>query len=143
MEPPLIIVSSCGGFAVLWKLCIVYSCIIMFIYFYHCFPGSVFLWKHFLYHMLTCYSYIVISQEMQYSDRLGLDGQCSNPDRDRTFLFSTAARPALGPTQPAFRWVLGAISTGCEGGHSCPSATGVKNGGAIPPLPDMSSWHSA
>jgi hypothetical protein len=32
---------------------------------------------------------------------------------------------------------------GCEAGHSAPSSTEVKHGGAIPPLPHMSSWHSA
>jgi hypothetical protein len=31
---------------------------------------------------------------------------------------------------------------GREAGHS-PSSSEVKNGGAIPPLPHMSSWHSA
>jgi hypothetical protein len=29
----------------------------------------------------------------------GLEGRVSNPDRDKTFLFSTS-RPALGPTHP-------------------------------------------
>jgi hypothetical protein len=31
---------------------------------------------------------------------------------------------------------------GHEADHSPPFSGRVKNGGAIPPLPDMSSWHS-
>jgi hypothetical protein len=48
------------------------------------------------------------------------------------FLFSTASRPALGPTQPTIQWVPGAISLGvkrpgCEADHSPPSSAEVKN----------------
>jgi hypothetical protein len=32
---------------------------------------------------------------------------------------------------------------GCEMDHSPPSSVEVKNGGAIPPLPHMTSWHGA
>jgi hypothetical protein len=31
----------------------------------------------------------------------------------------------------------------CEANHSPPSSAEVSNGGTIPPLPRMSSWHSA
>jgi hypothetical protein len=34
----------------------------------------------------------------------------SIPGRSKIFLFSTASRPALGPTQPRIQWVLGAAS---------------------------------
>jgi hypothetical protein len=52
------------------------------------------------------------------------------------------AHPAFYPS------VLGPLSLGvkqqeCEVGHSPPSNAKVKNGGAIPSLPYMSSWHSA
>jgi hypothetical protein len=30
------------------------------------------------------------------------------------FLFSTASRPVLGPTQPPIQWVLGALSLGVK-----------------------------
>jgi len=30
------------------------------------------------------------------------------------FLFATASRPALGPTQPPIQWVLGALSLGVK-----------------------------
>jgi hypothetical protein len=38
------------------------------------------------------------------------------PDRGKIFLFSTASRPALGPTQPPFQWVLGSFSRGKAAG---------------------------
>jgi hypothetical protein len=58
------------------------------------------------------------------------------------------SRRTLGPTQPHIQWLAGAISPGVkrpgrEADHSSPSSAEVKNGGAIPPLPPMSSWHSA
>jgi hypothetical protein len=45
------------------------------------------------------------------------------------FLFSTAFRPALGPTQLAIQ--QGVKWQGCEADHSLPSCAKVKNGGAI------------
>jgi hypothetical protein len=47
------------------------------------------------------------------------------------FLFTTASRPALGPTQPPVQWVLGAFSLGvdrpgCEADHPPPSSAEVK-----------------
>jgi hypothetical protein len=48
------------------------------------------------------------------------------------FLFTTASRMALGPTQPPIQWVPGALSLGvkwpgCEADHSPPSSAEVKN----------------
>jgi hypothetical protein len=76
----------------------------------------------------------------------GPDGQGAIPNRSKIFLLSIAFRLALGPTQPPIQWTLGAISPwvnwpGREADYSLPSSTEVKNGGAIPPLPHMSSWH--
>jgi hypothetical protein len=64
------------------------------------------------------------------------------------FLYSTEFRPAPGPTQPPIQRAPGAISPGVtrsgrEADHSPPSSAEVKNGGAIPRLPQMSSWHIA
>jgi hypothetical protein len=64
------------------------------------------------------------------------------------FLISTASRPKLGPTQPPLQWGPGALCPGvkrlgCEPDKSPPSSTEVKKGGAIPPFPHISSWHSA
>jgi hypothetical protein len=47
------------------------------------------------------------------------------------FLFTTASRPALGPTQPHIQWVPGALSLGVkrpgrEANHSPPSSAEVK-----------------
>jgi hypothetical protein len=65
----------------------------------------------------------------------GLDG------RGKICLFTIVSRPALGPTQPPIQWILGVKRSGREAGHSSPSS--AKNGGAIPPLPHTSSWHTA
>jgi hypothetical protein len=89
----------------------------------------------------------------------GLDDQGSILGKDTFFLFSTASRPALGPTQPLIQWAQGALSRGVkrkerESGHSPPASDEVsdhlppandevKNGGAIPPLAHMPSWRSA
>jgi hypothetical protein len=48
------------------------------------------------------------------------------------FVFTTASRRALGPTQPPIQWVPGALSsgtkrTGREADHSPPSSAEVKN----------------
>jgi hypothetical protein len=48
------------------------------------------------------------------------------------FLFITASRTALGPTQPPIQWVPGAFSLGVkwlgrEADHSSPSSAEVKN----------------
>jgi hypothetical protein len=48
------------------------------------------------------------------------------------FLFTTASRTALGPTQPPIQWVSGALSLGVkrsghEADHSPPSSAEVKN----------------
>jgi hypothetical protein len=77
----------------------------------------------------------------------GLDGQGLIPSKDEIF-FLTQSRPALGLTQPSMKWVTGALSQcvkwlGCEADHSLTSRAKVKNGGAVPPLPDTSSWHGA
>jgi hypothetical protein len=50
----------------------------------------------------------------------------------RIFLFTTASRPALGPTQPSIQWVQGALSLEVmrparEANHSRPSSVEVKN----------------
>jgi hypothetical protein len=57
----------------------------------------------------------------------------------------TASRPALGPTQPPIQWVKRALSLGIkwpgrEADHSPPCSAEVKNGEAIRPLPNTSSW---
>jgi hypothetical protein len=64
------------------------------------------------------------------------------------FNISTASRLAPDPSQPPIQWVTRAFSLGTkqlghEAGHSPPSSTKVKNGGAICPLPHMSSWHDS
>jgi hypothetical protein len=58
-------------------------------------------------------------------------------------LYSTASRPALGPTQPPIQWVAGAPCTGVkrlvsEAGDSTPFSAKVKNGGDKHPLPHSS-----
>jgi hypothetical protein len=60
------------------------------------------------------------------------------------FIFSTASKLALGPTQ----WVPGALTPWVKwldhkADHSPASGAVVKNGGAITPLPHTSSWSGA
>jgi hypothetical protein len=57
------------------------------------------------------------------------------------FFYSTGSRSALGPTQPPIQWVLSSSSPGLnwpghEADRSSLSNAKVKNGGAIPPLPN-------
>jgi hypothetical protein len=66
------------------------------------------------------------------------------------FVFSTASRPILRPTQTTMQWVLRAFSSGGGGqaagsssGPVSPSSVEVKNCGAIPPFPNKSSWRGA
>jgi hypothetical protein len=61
----------------------------------------------------------------------------------KIYLFSTASRPAPGPTERSVQRVPRALSPGREANHSPPSRAEVKNGGTIPSLSHMSSWHSA
>jgi hypothetical protein len=54
----------------------------------------------------------------------------------------------MGPTQPPLHWVPWATFQWVkqqkrEADHSPPSSVELKSGGAIPPLPHMSSWHDA
>jgi hypothetical protein len=53
------------------------------------------------------------------------------------------SRLAVGPHLAPYP--KGAVSlkrTVRKAGHSPPSSAGVKNGGAMPVLPHMSSWHN-
>jgi hypothetical protein len=74
----------------------------------------------------------------------GLNGWGSNPGWRKIFLFSTTFRPALGPTQTSIQWVPIASYPAVkrqrrEADHSPPSSVEIGNGGAIPPLPHISS----
>jgi hypothetical protein len=42
------------------------------------------------------------------------------------FLFTTASRTALGPTQPPIQWVPGVKQLGCEADNSLPFSAKVK-----------------
>jgi hypothetical protein len=53
--------------------------------------------------------------------------------QEKMFLFFTASRLTLGPTQPPLQWILGAFSSVLkqlehETDHSAPSSSKVKNG---------------
>jgi hypothetical protein len=77
-----------------------------------------------------------------------MDGRGFESRKGNIFLFSTSSRQSLGPTQPLIQWVLGAILPGAkrqgrEADPSPSSSAEVMNGGAIPTLLNMYSWHNA
>jgi hypothetical protein len=64
------------------------------------------------------------------------------------FLFITASRPVLGPTQPPIQWVPGALTlavkrVGCEADHSLPSSAEVKYEWSYKSTPPTPSWRSS
>jgi hypothetical protein len=91
---------------------------------------------------------IIQYQLSQYSDGLRATGSgFDSRQGNEIFVYSTASRPALGPTQPPIQWVPGNRLVGVkwperESNHSPPSTAEVKNGGAVPSL-YISSWHGA
>jgi len=63
------------------------------------------------------------------------------------FLYTTAPRKALGPTQPPIWWVPGALSLGikrpgCEAYHSPPSSAEIKNAWSYTFTPQYSFMES-
>jgi hypothetical protein len=93
--------------------------------------------------ILNCLTILSWDSSVGIAVGCGLDSQGSIPGRGKIFLFSTASRPALGPTQPPIQWVPGVISLGVkqpghEADYLAPSSAEVKNSGVIPPLPHMS-----
>jgi hypothetical protein len=67
----------------------------------------------------------------------GLDSWGSIRSRARDICLLTDSRPALGPSQ------LGVKQQGPEADHSPPSSAKVLDGGAMPPLPHLSTWCGA
>jgi hypothetical protein len=68
-----------------------------------------------------------------------LDGRGSIPGRGK-YIFSIASRPLLRPIHPPIQWVPGDLSSGVkrlgrQANNSPPPSSEVKNGRAIPPLP--------
>jgi hypothetical protein len=64
---------------------------------------------------------------------------------DWIFLYSTASRPILRPTQSPVQWVLEAIfqtvkRPGHEADNLLPGSAEVKKSGYIPLLPDTPPW---
>jgi hypothetical protein len=57
----------------------------------------------------------------------GLDGQGSIISRWKISFFSTASRPALGPTQPPIQWVPEVKRQGREADQTPPSSAEAKN----------------
>jgi hypothetical protein len=74
--------------------------------------------------MISCFGYAMgwTIRVLEFDFGLGLG----------IFLFTTASRTALGPTQPSIQWVPEALSLGVkllrrEANHSAPSSVEVKN----------------
>jgi hypothetical protein len=74
---------------------------------------------NFIIHFPKYCSYIISNPHLKYACDIsldigtgyGLDGKGSIPGRDKMFFYSTASRPALGPTQPPIQWVSRISST--------------------------------
>jgi hypothetical protein len=87
----------------------------------------------------TCSVYRSCDSSVDIVTGYALDDPGSIPYSAKIFFFSTASKSNLGPTQPPFQWVPGAIFRGIkqpghESDHSSPSGTKFKTGEAIPPL---------
>jgi hypothetical protein len=68
----------------------------------------------------------------RYSDGLRAGRPAFDSRQCKIFLFSTASRPTLRPTQPHIQWVTGALSQGVkrpgrEADHFPPTSAEVKN----------------
>jgi hypothetical protein len=68
----------------------------------------------------------------------GMDGRGSNLGRGKSFVHNVQTGSGAHPAS----YQMGIKRPGREADHSPPSSAEVKNGGALPPLPHMSSWHS-
>jgi hypothetical protein len=77
------------------------------------------------------YSTACTTEEWGFDSRQGQD----------IFLFSTAFRPAMEPTQHQIQWSLRIKRPGNEADHAFVSSAEVNSGQAIPPLAHTSSWH--
>jgi hypothetical protein len=53
-------------------------------------------------------------------------GPSTSPGRVKKFIFNTACRPTVGPTQPPIQWVPGVKLPGRESDHSPPTSAEVK-----------------
>jgi hypothetical protein len=118
---------------------------------FHNLPFSLLQYYH--HHISSSFPSSLFLQEPRYLSRYS-DGlragrpEFDSPQGQEIFLYSTASRPAVGSTQPPMQWVLESVSPGLrrsghEADHSPLSVAEIKNGGAIPPLLHMSSWHGA
>jgi hypothetical protein len=78
---------------------------------------------------------------------LKLDGQCLTLGRGKSVSLLHSIQTSSGGHSASQPMATGGSfpevkQPGFEGDHSTPSSAKVKNGGAIPPLPHKSSWHS-
>jgi hypothetical protein len=83
------------------------------------------------------------TSETQKKKPLGVEGVGSFPGRGKIFLFSTASRPALGPTQPPGALSLRIKRQGREADHHLHLVPRSRMVELIRSLPHMSSWHDS
>jgi len=53
------------------------------------------------------------------------------------FVFATASKPTLGPTQPPIQWIPAVKQSGREADHSPLASTGVKNAWSYTSIPPI------
>jgi hypothetical protein len=100
--------------------------------------------------MLFYYTFYLSLQALESQDSsvgietgYGLDDRCSIPGSIPVFNFSLlhSIQTDLGPTQPPIQCVPRVKQPRREADNSIASSAEVKNGGAIPSFPLISSWY--
>jgi hypothetical protein len=84
-----------------------------------------------------------LEQLSRYSDGLRARRPGFDSQKRQVFSLLHSVQTGSGAHPASYPMCTGVKRLGREADHLNPSSAEVKNGGAIPPFPHMSSWHSA